>query len=290
MIALLATIAGPTWGRVLGQWQGGEAALYLACALAAIVYCAAAVRARDWSWWRAASFVAGLAALVLALGSWIDVYADYLLSMHMVEHMLILLAAPPLILAGTPLRLALRTLPTRHRRALARFLHQRVVRIVTHPLVGLTAFVIVVSGSQIPWFFDLTLRDPIVHACEHAAYFWSAMIFFAPLIDADPLPSRLAPLARFYWLMAAMTPMAVLGAFMAFSTHVWYSPYVQTARELGRSALSDQHEAGVVMAVFGGTAMGALALVLVMGAMIAEERRQRQRDLYADARNVELEI
>ncbi len=288
MSLVLATIARPTWGRVLGRWQAGEVALYLACALAAIVYCVGALRAREWAWWRAVSFVSGLATLVLALGSGIDVYADYLLSMHMIEHMLILLAAPPLILAGAPVRLALRTLPTDARRALAALLRHPVVRVATHPLVGLAAFVIVVSGTLIPWFFDLTLRDPLVHACEHAAYFWSAMLFFSPLIDADPLPSRLSPIARFSWLMAAMMTMAVPGGFMVFSTHVWYSPYLQGARELGRSALSDQHEAGAVMAIFGGTAMGALALVLVMQAMITEERRQRRRDAYADARAIEL--
>ena len=74
--------------------------------------------------------------------------------------------------------------------------------------------------------FELSLRNPTVHALEHAAFFWSGVLCFAPLIAADPLPRPPGALARFGWLMVVMTAMVVVGALLSFDGSVRYPSYL----------------------------------------------------------------
>jgi cytochrome c oxidase assembly factor CtaG len=86
--------------------------------------------------------------------------------------------------------------------------------------------------------------------------------------------------------MAAMLVMALPAGVFLFEGHVHYPFYVAPARALHTSALADQRTAGVLMLVGGGVVMGVLAIVIAMGAMLAEERRQQRRDSYADRRTM----
>ena len=126
------------------------------------------------------------------------------------------------------------------------------------------------------WRFE----DQTVHAFEHAAYFWSGLIFLLPILAADPVPHPPSAIARFCWLMAAMTVMFIPAALFMFDEHVRYPFYLAPARALHRSALADQHAAGMIMLFAGGITMAALAIVVAMEAMIHEERRQLRRDTY----------
>ena len=129
--------------------------------------------------------------------------------------------------------------------------------------------------------FELSLRNQTVHALEHAAFLWSGVLCFAPLIAADPLPRPPGAITRLAWLMVVMTVMVVIGAVLSFDGSVLYPSYLAPARALHTSALADQQLAGVVM-WFGGGVLGAVfTLVLVTQALFAEERRQQRRDRYA---------
>jgi putative copper resistance protein D len=143
-------------------------------------------------------------------------------------------------------------------------------------------FALVQLATHLTGLFELALEDPWVHELEHGAYFFSGVLLLAPLIAADPLPHAPAPLARFAWLMGAMSAMAVPGALLTFEPSLRYPSYAAPARALGRSALEDQHLAGAIMWVGSGVAMFALALAVAMAAMLAEERRQRRRERYLD--------
>lgn len=240
-------------------------------------------RARPWPLARAASFAAGLLALALALLSGIDALADELLSVHMVQHLLLALLAPALLLYGAPVRLALSAGSPAVRAAMVGVLRTRAVRALAHPALGCVAFASVVLAWHLTGLFELALKHPGVHVLEHAAYFWAGALLLAPLIAADPLPHRPGAVGRFCWMMAAMTAMAVPGALLAFAPTVRYPFYVASAHALGRSALADEHVAGAIMWVAGGVTMFALALAVTASAMLAEERRQLRRELYAAA-------
>ncbi|MHB1861070.1 MAG: cytochrome c oxidase assembly protein [Solirubrobacteraceae bacterium] len=272
--------ATPTIGRVLGTHWSAQPLPVALLAAAAALYLLGAARRRRWPLWRTGSFLAGLAALALALLSGIDSYGQYLLSVHMVQHLLLLLLAPPLLLSGAPVRLALGVSRRRTRRRIARVLRSRVVSVLSAPASGLGVFALVVLGTHFTGIFQLALQNPTVHELEHAAFFLAGMMFFAPLIAADPLPHVPGPLARFSWIMGGMVVMAIPGALLDFARTVWYPHYIDASHAVGESALADQSLAGAIMWVLGGIVMFALSLQLAMRGMLLEERRQRRRERY----------
>jgi putative membrane protein len=276
--------AAPTLARMLGSWQL-DPGLLVVCAATAGLYGWGAIRSpKHWPWMRSASFVAGLLVLMTALLSGIDAYSDELLSLHVVQHLLLILLAPVLLLWGAPVRLALSACSPTGRGAIGAILRQRWVRLLTRPACGFALFTIVVLGTHLTGLYEVALGDHTIHAVEHAAYFWSGTLFLLPLLAADPVPHPPSAIARFSWLMAAMTVMFIPAAVFMFDEHVRYSFYLAPARALHSSALADQHAAGTIMLFAGGVAMAALAILVAMEAMIGEERRQLRRDsyLYAD--------
>jgi cytochrome c oxidase assembly factor CtaG len=264
--SLLVSDWAPTWSVVLPA--ATSAALY--------VWAAARTR-RSWPVRRTASFLGGLGCLLLALQSGIDSYDDRLLSIHMVQHMLLLLVAPLLLLGGRPLILALRALPPGGRRRLAGALAR--VRPVTGPLPALCLFGAVLVLTHLAPFYDAAVRRPALHDLEHALYIVAGVLLFSPLLDGDPAPARrLSGLGRLVYVIAAMVPMALIGAYLNRHATLAYPAYAPPARALGIDAVDDQAQAGAIMWVAGNTIMVLVGLWAAVGAMLAEERRQQARD------------
>jgi putative membrane protein len=218
---------------------------------------------------------AGIAVLIVSVLPAVDAASDRQLSVHMVQHLLIIFVAAPLIVAGAPVRLMLRTLPRGGRNALVRILHSRVVHVVGHPVFAWSLFAAVMLGTHIPGFYDLALRVPVVHAGEHALYFWSALIFWAPLIAVDPVPHRLSPIGGIVYMLFAMVPMTIVGVWLLSAQTVVYPHYAAFS-----GALADQRNGAVVMWLAGGLVMIAATLVVAWVAMLREERRARAREAY----------
>jgi putative membrane protein len=253
----------------------------LPAALTAGLYLWAGRRVRaGWPARRSVAFLTGLGVLLIALQSGLDRFDDRMLSVHMVQHMLLLLVAPAFLLGGRPVILILSALAPERRPAAARALARS--RRLTAPLPVLGAFTGVVVLTHLPGFYDATLRDPAVHDLEHALYLTAGLLLLAPLLDGDPAPRhRLGGLGRLGYVMASMIPMALVGAYLNRHTGVVYAPYDPAARTLGISAVDDQAQAGAVMWVLGNTIMVAVGLWTTIAAMIAEERRQVAREARA---------
>ena len=277
----------PTLARLLGDWQLAPAIL-VPSALAATLYGCGVLRTRkSWPLARSASFLAGLLVLDAALQSGIDTYSDELLSVHVIQHLLLILLAPALLLWGAPVRLALGASPPAARARIGWLLHRRWARSLTRPAFGFALFTIVMLATHVTGLYDLALRNPAVHSLEHAAYFWSGVALLLPLLAADPTPHPPGAIARFSWLMAAMTVMSIPAALFIFDEHLLYRFYLAPARALHKSALADQHAAGMVMLLGGGVAMALLAIVVSMEAMLHEERRQLRRDAHLHPENAD---
>jgi putative membrane protein len=270
----------PTLARLLGSWSVDPGLLALLSITAGSYLLGVRRARRGWPVRRTTSFLAGLLVLALALMSGIDRYADELFSVHMTQHLLLVLGAPALLLWAAPVRLALAASPPRVRASLASALSSPAARASSRPVVGFVLFSVAVLTTHLTGVFELALNHPLIHTFEHACYFWAGVLLLAPLIAADPLPHPPGPVARFSWLMGAMVVMAIPGALLTFSTSVRYPFYLKPAREWGRSALADQQLAGAIMWVGGGIVMFAFGLGVTMSAMLAEERRQRRRELH----------
>jgi putative membrane protein len=225
-------------------------------------------RSRRWQVGRTACFLGGLAVLLVAIDSGIGAEADEHLSAHMVEHMLIWLAAAPLLVAGAPVRLAFFALGRRGRRRLSTAFHSRPVVALTGPTFSTVLFSTVVVVSHVPAVYDLTLEDDLAHVAEHALYLLTAILVWAPLIRADPLPHRLGPSGRCLCVLACMVPMAAISIWLLAAGAPLYAPYREA---LGASAaLADQRLAGLIMLA---AAIPAFALALASPLEGAAARR-----------------
>lgn len=273
-----------TLSRLLGDWTVDPRLLSVLC-VAGVLYGWGAIRCRArWPARRTTSFALGLLVVAVALLSGIDEYADELLSMHVLQHLLLILIAPVLLLWGAPVRLALSASPPAPGRMVAGLLRSRTARLLTRPACGFVLFVAVVLGTHLSGAYEASLDNRTIHTAEHAFYFFSGLLFLAPLLATEPIPHPPGAIARFSWLMAAMVVMALPAGVFLFDAHVHYPFYVAPAHALHSSALADQRTAGVLMLVGGGVVMGVLAIVIAMSAMLAEERRQKRRDSYSDRR------
>ena len=172
--------------------------------LAGLLYLLAVRRTRSrWPARRTAAFLAGIACVLVALQSGIDAYGDRMLSVHMVQHLLLLELAPLLVLAGRPGLLLLRAAPRSARPVLVRGLER--LRPLTHPIACLAVFGVVVAATHLPGFYDATLRSPALHDAEHVLYLLAGLLMWWPLLDPDPLARhRLDGFARLVYVIAAM--------------------------------------------------------------------------------------
>ncbi|HWC28349.1 MAG TPA: cytochrome c oxidase assembly protein, partial [Solirubrobacteraceae bacterium] len=191
------TGAGPAWDAIASGWHAPTGLLVL-LGVTATAYAVgvgrvtrdarAGRRGRRWPIARSLAFAGGLLAVLVALASGLDARADVELSTHMLQHLLITTVAAPLLVAGAPLSLALQAARGSTRRALAELVRSRAVRLLTAAPVAFAAFAAATLGTHLTGFYDAALRVPLLHAGEHLLYLATAVLFWLPLIGANPVP------------------------------------------------------------------------------------------------------
>ncbi len=231
-------------------------------------------------------FLSGLAAIYLSLASPLDAFASFLLTAHMVQHLLLTMIAPPLLLLGAPQLPLLCGLPRRiASQALGPFLQwpllKKLVYRVMHPGVCWVLFVLSNIIWHFPALYELALRSPGWHKVEHFCFLATALLFWWHVVQ--PWPSR--P----YWPRWAMIPYLLLAdlqntglaGFLSFYDRVLYPTY-ETAPRLGMNALADQAAAGAIMWVPGSIAF------IVPAALIAVQFLSPKRLARPSQRRAEL--
>jgi putative membrane protein len=210
--------------------------------------------------WRSVSFYAGLAVLAVALSSPLDMLSEQLFWAHMVQHVLLLVVAPPLIILARPWIRLWRSLALGARQSLGRGLGQgaraaplrRFSRTIGSPLPSFLLFSGVLLVWHVPAFFDATLRSSTLHALEHTLFFGTALLFWKQVLPSPPLHARLVPLHRVVYLIGAMAVSWVLAVVLALAPRPLYDFYAHEAsRPGGISAAADQQIAAGVMWVPG---------------------------------------
>jgi putative membrane protein len=272
----------PSLADLATQWQLDPALALLALTTLALYGWGVRRAGGRWPWTRAAAFAAGVGAALAALCSGLDGYATELLSIHMAQHLALTLVAAPLLVAGAPVALALRTLPRGGRHALARLLRSRTARLLTHPLTTWTLFVGVILASHLTGLYEAALRHPAVHAGEHLLLLTTGILFWLPVLGAEPIPHRPGWVGRTLYLLLAMPAMGSVGVVLSISEHVRYPSYIAPARAMGVSALGDQHAAGALMWAGGSILAAALTAWISWIWLVREEARAVAREAYMD--------
>lgn len=204
---------------------------------------------QPWPRARTACFLTGVLAVAVAVLGPPGYFDDTFFFAHMTQHIVLTLVAAPLLVLGDPVLLALRTSsgPFR-RRWLVPALRGRLLRRMTHPVLGWLVFTAVVVGSHVPAVYDYPLSHPAVHdLVEHPLYLASALLFFYPLLAPTPGPRRVPASIRVLSLLTIMVPASFAGFFIYVAPQVAYPFYARVARPFGPGALADQHLAGALM-------------------------------------------
>jgi cytochrome c oxidase assembly factor CtaG len=233
--------------------------------------------------WRTAAFVGGLGAILLALVSPIEAYEGQLFSVHMTQHMLLELVAAPLLLLGAPVTLSLRAATPSVRRGLLVVLHSRAMAVISYPLLAWLLFAGVNWGWHFSTLYNDALESPPLHYLQHASFLVAALLFWWPVIGADPARWRLPYPLRLFYLFLAMPQNSFLGVALMSAPAVLYSHYLTNLRPWGPTALADQSVGGILMWV-----VGDVVFLVAMGCVVAawvrhEDRRTARLDARLDA-------
>lgn len=234
--------------------------------------------------WRSAAFIGGLTVLGLALTSPIEAYEGELFSVHMLQHMLLELVAAPLLLLGAPATLALRAASPSMRGPLLAMLHSRVVSVLSFPLLAWILFAAVNWGWHFSALYDQALETPWLHDFQHVTFLGAALLFWWPVVGADPARWRLPHPVRLFYLFLAMPQNSFLGIALMSAPAALYPHYVTNLRSWGPTPAVDQTVGGMLMWV-GGDVVFLLAMGFVVAAWVrAEDRRTARADAREDGR------
>jgi cytochrome c oxidase assembly factor CtaG len=275
----------PSLGIILSTWSG-DPLPWIGIVLAVALYLVA-VRTVDRAHpatrvprWRIVAWLAGVATIGLALVSAVDVYSGSLFSVHMVQHLLLAMVAPPLLALGAPMTLALRAVSVNVRRTiLLPVLHSSLVKAISWPPVGWTLFAVVMWATHFSPLFNAALENHALHVVEHLLYLLAGVLFWWPVIGADPLRWRLSPIGRMAYLAAQMPINTTVGLAIYFASVVLYPHYAFLGRTWGPDPFTDQQVAGIVMWGLGDVILlGALVLAAEAWLRSDEKRSRRTRE------------
>ncbi len=225
-----------------------------------------------------ASFLLGLALVWIALLGPVGTEDDTFFWAHMVQHLVLTMLAAPFLLLGAPVLLLLRVSGRPLRRAVVLpVLRSRVVRALTHPVVGWLIFAGVLVGTHFSPFFDYALRHPLVHEwVEHPLYLGAALVYYYPLLPGNPSPGALPPAGRALSLFLMMVPETMTGFFLYASPYPLYSYYAGLHNSFGPDPLTDQQLAGSLMWAGSMVIDSVWVSVAVLAWLRSEERKSRR--------------
>jgi cytochrome c oxidase assembly factor CtaG/putative copper export protein len=246
-------------------------------------------RGDHWPVYRTVLWIAGLVLLVWVTCGAVNVYQDYLFSMHMVGHMLLTMAVPVLLVPGAPITLAARAIRKRDdgtrggREWILWAVHTPVARVLTNPFVAAALFV---GSLWVFYYTDLfrwSLYDHIGHEWMTAHFLITGYLFVQSLIGIDPVPMRLPHSGRLVTLLAVIAIHSFFGIAIMMQTGLFVAEWFGSmGRTWGPTPLDDQYAGGGVAWSIGEIPTLALAIVVAIQWNRSDERAQRRRDRQID--------
>ena len=202
--------------------------------------------------WRLAAFLTGIISIWIAIGSPLAAFDDVSLTVHMVQHLLLMAIAPYFILLGAPTLPLLQGLPQLiARRVIGPFLRwaplRRFGHLITNPAICWLAATLALIVWHVPAVFEAALRNDWLHNLEHASFLAAGLLFWWPVVQPWPSTARWPRWSVPLYLFAATLPCDALSGFLAFCDRVVYVSYNSAPRLLNIPPLEDQQLAASLM-------------------------------------------
>ena len=257
------------WQAILDHWEFAPVVTAIA-AVAAALYLWGAWRvarrhpARPWPWWRTAMFLGGLAVIVMATESGIGAYDDVLFWDHMIQHLMLIMIAPPMLVIGQPFTLLLHASRNPLHTWAKRVVRSRVVSFLTWPPFGLAAYAAAIVGTHLTGLMGLVMTNPALHDAEHALYLVVGYLFFLPIFGREPIRWRVSYPIRLLVLILAMPVDTFTGLVLGYA-NTGMPGMPASGRPAGApSPVEDVHWGGAVMWIGGDAIMLAFIMVVFL--------------------------
>ncbi|MBT2505686.1 cytochrome c oxidase assembly protein [Streptomyces sp. ISL-98] len=270
-----------------------DAFFLVGCLLAIALYGWGVVRLRRrgdaWPVARTVLFVVGVLSVALVMCTKLNDYGMVMFSVHMVQHMVISMLSPILLLLGAPVTLALRALPVAGRgnrkgprELLLMLLHSRYMKIVTHPAFTIPLFIASLYALYFTPVFDFLMSSKPGHLGMMLHFLAVGLVFFWPIMGVDPGPHRPGYVMRMLELFAGMPFHAFFGIALMMATQPMIGTYKNPPASLGIDALTDQNAAGGIAWAFSEIPSVLVLIALVFQWYRSEQRVARRADRAAD--------
>ncbi|MFE7430813.1 cytochrome c oxidase assembly protein [Streptomyces sp. NPDC014735] len=276
-----------------------DAFFLIGCLLALGLYGYGVLRLRGrgdaWPVGRTVFFFVGVLSIALVMCTKLNDYGMVMFSVHMVQHMVISMLSPILVLLGAPVTLALRALPvagrgrTGPRELLLKLLHSRYMRVITHPVFTIPMFIASLYALYFTPLFDFLMESKTGHIAMMVHFLAVGLVFFWPIMGVDPGPHRPGYVMRMLELFAGMPFHAFFGIALMMATTPMVDTYEHPPASLGIDALSDQSAAGGIAWAFSEIPSVLVLIALVFQWYRSEQRAARRSDR-AEERNGDREL
>ncbi|MGW2303690.1 cytochrome c oxidase assembly protein [Streptomyces sp. NPDC001809] len=245
-------------------------------------------RGDAWPVSRTVFFTVGVLTIALVMCTKLNDYGMVMFSVHMVQHMVISMLSPILLLLGAPITLALRALPVAGRGSLGprelllKLLHSRYMKVITHPGFTIPMFIASLYGLYFTPLFDFLMGSKPGHIGMMVHFLMVGVVFFWPIMGVDPGPHRPGYVMRMLELFAGMPFHAFFGIALMMASEPMVKAYENPPASLGIDALTDQNAAGGIAWAFSEIPSVLVLIALVYQWYHSEQRQAVRMDRAAD--------
>jgi putative membrane protein len=259
---------------------------------AAVLYLWGVIRVKriegsPWSHRRTGTFLGGLVVTFVAIETVIGAYDDQVFYDHMIQHLLLVMIAGPLLAMGAPLDLLQRASSGKTRVAVDAALGSRAAGLIGHPVTAFILYAALIPFTHLTNFYNDTLSNELVHDNEHMAFLVVGYLFWRPVVGIEPSRHPLSPPLQLLYLALAVPIDTFTGLALTATNHEIFSFYNTFTRGWGPSRLTDLHIGGSIMWVGGDGLMFVAMIPVAIRWVRAEEERTRELDAELDRLDAE---
>ncbi len=249
-------------------------------------------KGRGIRFWEAAAFAGGWIFLFIALVSPLHPWGEVLFSAHMTQHEILMLIVAPLFVLSRPMVATVWAMPRSWRKGTKNVIKSKPIEktwnFLTNAFVAWLVHGVALWIWHVPFLFQATLKSDLVHTLQHASFFLSALLFWRAIIASPRGLTNYG--AGVLYLFTTSIHSGLLGAFLTFTTRVWYPAYENTTNSWGLTPLEDQQLGGLIMWVPAGIVYIVAGLLMFAGWLRESEKRvlQREQKMFSLEQNNEI--